>query len=75
MGIRRIFLSMSLMLGIASPALADNARDWQNTPIDLNMVFGYYNRIDTNTPIDTTLPIDGLSLNACLLYTSPSPRD
>lgn len=66
MGIRRLFLSMPLLLGIASPALADNARDWQNTPIDLNMVFGYYNRIDTNTPIDTTLPIDGLSLNADL---------
>lgn len=50
------------------PALgfADNARDWQNTPTDLNMVFGYYNRIDTNTPIDTTLPITGLSLNADL---------
>lgn len=45
---------------------ADNARDWQNLPTDLNMVFGYYNRIDTNTPIDTALPIDGLSLNADL---------
>lgn len=43
---------------------ADNARDWQNTPIDLNMAFGYYNLIDTNTPIDTALSIDGLSLNA-----------
>ena len=28
---------------------ADNARDWQNLPTDLNMVFGYYNKIDTNT--------------------------
>ncbi|NWE46772.1 transporter [Pseudomonas gingeri] len=45
---------------------ADNARDWQNIPIDLNMVFGYYNRVDTNTPIDTSLPLDGLSLNADL---------
>jgi hypothetical protein len=43
---------------------ADNARDWQNTPIDLNLAFGYYNLVDTNTPIDTSLPIDGLSLNA-----------
>ncbi|MCB1654706.1 MAG: transporter [Pseudomonadales bacterium] len=42
----------------------DNARDWQNLPTDLNMLFGYYSRIDTNTPIDTSLPIDGLSLNA-----------
>lgn len=30
------------------------------------MLFGYYNRIDTNTPVDTTLPITGLSLNADL---------
>lgn len=45
---------------------ADNARDWQNVPTDLHMLFGYYNRIDSNTPIDTSLPIDGLSLNADL---------
>ena len=43
---------------------ADNARDWQNTPTDLNMLLGYYNRVDSNTPIDTALPIKGLSLNA-----------
>lgn len=55
--------TLALMPGIG---FADNARDWQNTPTDLNMVFGYYNRIDTNTPIDTTLPINGLSLNADL---------
>ncbi|WP_449433153.1 transporter [Pseudomonas putida] len=61
----RLLLSLSIGL-CALPALADNARDWQNTPIDLNMVFGYYNRVDTNTPIDTSLPIDGLSLNADL---------
>lgn len=55
--------TLALMPGIG---FADNARDWQNTPTDLNMVFGYYNRVDTNTPIDTTLPINGLSLNADL---------
>lgn len=55
--------TLALMPGIG---FADNARDWQNTPTNLNMVFGYYNRVDTNTPIDTTLPINGLSLNADL---------
>jgi len=55
--------TLALMPGIG---FADNARDWQNTPTDMNMVFGYYNRVDTNTPIDTTLPITGLSLNADL---------
>jgi hypothetical protein len=64
--------SRLVTLGVTTLALtpmlifADNARDWQNLPTDLNMVFGYYNRIDTNTPIDTSLPIDGLSLNANL---------
>ncbi|MFG0417203.1 transporter [Pseudomonas sp. zjy_8] len=60
-----------MLLGIAASITtvttqADNARDWQNLPTDLNMIFGYYNLIDTNTPIDTSLPIDGLSLNADL---------
>lgn len=61
--------SKALLLMLATAPLlaeADNARDWQNVPIDLNMVFGYYNKIDTNTPIDTSLPLDGLSLNADL---------
>ena len=59
------FAAATLAL-IPGVGLADNARDWQNTPTDLNMVFGYYNRLDTNTPIDTSLPISGLSLNADL---------
>ena len=63
--------SLSRFIGLVAASgsaftFADNARDWQNTPIDLNLVFGYYNLIDTNTPIDTSLPIDGLSLNANL---------
>lgn len=45
---------------------ADNARDWQNLPTDLNMVFGYYSRVDTNTQINSPLPLDGLALNADL---------
>lgn len=59
------FCASTLAL-VPGMGFADNARDWQNTPTDLNMVFGYYNRVDTNTPIDTTLPITGLSLNADL---------
>lgn len=55
----------ALSLAIAPlTSWADNARDWQNVPTDLNMLFGYYNLVDSNTPIDTSLPIDGLSLNA-----------
>ncbi|OUM75940.1 phenol degradation protein meta [Pseudomonas caspiana] len=69
--LRRSLITSATMLGITVvlppiTAHADNARDWQNLPTDLNMIFGYYNLIDTNTPIDTSLPIDGLSLNADL---------
>lgn len=57
----------ALTLGLLpSISQADNARDWQNLPTDLNLIFGYYNKVDTNTPIDTSLPLDGLSLNADL---------
>ncbi|WP_236217193.1 transporter [Pseudomonas rhodesiae] len=59
-------LCASTLALVPAAGFADNARDWQNLPTDLNMVFGYYNRVDTNTPIDTTLPITGLSLNADL---------
>jgi hypothetical protein len=59
----RYFTTITLAV-VPVMVYADNARDWQNTPIDLNMAFGYYNLVDTNTPIDTSLPIDGLSLNA-----------
>ena len=58
-GLTALTLAMTPLL-----SHADNARDWQNTPTDLNLLFGYYNLVDTNTPIDTSLPIDGLSLNA-----------
>lgn len=63
MGYRYPLSALTLSL-VPLLAQADNARDWQNTPINLNMVFGYYNLVDSNTPIDTSLPLDGLSLNA-----------
>lgn len=70
MGLRSRTCSATLLgftVGLSSVAVhADNARDWQNLPTDLNMIFGYYNRIDSNTPIDTSLPIDGLSLKGDL---------
>lgn len=45
-------------------ASADNARDWQNTPIDTNFVFGYWNLVNSNTPVDSSFPLDGLSVDA-----------
>lgn len=66
LALRRYYFIATALALAPGPVLGDNARDWQNLPTDLNMVFGYYSRIDTNTPIDTSLPIDGLSLNADL---------
>ncbi|WP_211317710.1 transporter [Edaphovirga cremea] len=53
-----------LLCGAPLICEADNARDWQNLPTDLNLIFGYYSRVDTNTSIDTSLPLDGLKLDA-----------
>jgi hypothetical protein len=53
---------------------ADNARDWQNLPTDLNMVFGYYNRINTNTPIGPALTKEEFAIRqSCIeLQSAPS---
>ncbi|WP_178086427.1 hypothetical protein [Pseudomonas sp. GV071] len=56
----------SIVALVTCPLLAnaDNARDWQNTPIDTNFVFGYWNLVNSNTPIDSSFPLDGLSVDA-----------
>lgn len=60
------FVATLLLLGLPCSVLADNARDWQNVPKDINIVFGYYDSVRTNTAIDTSLPLNGASLNASL---------
>lgn len=57
-------LATALLIASPTLALADNARDWQNLPVDLNMVFGYWNLMNSNTPIDGSFPVDGLSVDA-----------
>ncbi|TJZ75489.1 transporter [Chitiniphilus eburneus] len=44
-------------------AHADNARDWQNMPINVPVGFAYYFNIDSNTAFDTNLPIKGADTN------------
>lgn len=46
-----------LLPGIAA---ADGARDWINLPIDTNLVYLYYNHVQSNTQLDTTLPVQGV---------------
>lgn len=45
-------------------AQADGARDWVNVPIDTNFLFLYYTYSNTNASIDSTLPIDGINVEA-----------
>ncbi|CAM3708937.1 transporter [Rahnella bruchi] len=64
----RVFNRLMLLVCLSTPCLsyADNARDWQNVPDDINILFGYYNRIDSNTSIDSSLPINNASVDANL---------
>lgn len=58
-----VLLTLAI-LGASMGAFADNARDWQNIPININIGFLYYNALDSNTSVDMSVPIDGLSVNA-----------
>jgi hypothetical protein len=51
---------------LSSMALADNARDWQALPTDLNMFFAYYSNVNATTSINTHLPFDGVNTDANL---------
>lgn len=51
-------LLFGLLPGIAA---ADGARDWMNLPIDTNLVYLYYNHVQSNTQLDTTLPVQGVN--------------
>ncbi|HFZ8995806.1 TPA: transporter [Citrobacter freundii] len=53
----RLFILSAAMLSLASlgslfpaTALADNARDWQNLPKDINLAFGYYDSMNVDAP-------------------------
>src|SRR5262249_36215123 len=56
-------LASGLTLG-AAPALADGARDWQNLPIDTNILFAYYTYSNTEASLDLSLPVEGVSVDA-----------
>ena len=67
MGKRKVFLAVSLVGGLSlstSPAFADGARDWQNLPIDTNILFAYYTYSNTEATVDLSLPVEGVSVDA-----------
>ncbi|MDQ8050848.1 transporter [Luteibacter sp.] len=61
---KQIVARIAVALSLLTPgvAIADGARDWINLPIDTQLVYVYYNHIDSNTQLDTSLPVDGLEI-------------
>lgn len=52
-------------LALASAgALADGARDWENVPVDTQILFLYYTYSNSEASVEPSLPIDGVSVNA-----------
>lgn len=50
---------------LASPsAFAQGARDWENVPVDTNILFLYYTYSNTEASVDPSLPIEGVSVDA-----------
>jgi hypothetical protein len=60
-------LKYSLLLApllLPTGALADGARDWLNVPVDMNFAYIYYTYSNSETGIDSPLPITGASVSS-----------
>lgn len=63
----KLLTIMICTICLVSPfSRADNARDWQNLPEDLNLFFAYYSRGDASSHVNTPLPFDGVNTTADL---------
>lgn len=49
---------------LAPAAYADGARDWMNLPVDTNLLFLYYTYSNSETEINSSLPVDGAEVSA-----------
>ena len=45
-------------------AKADGARDWLSAPIDMNFLYAYYTYSNSETSINSNLPVDGAEVSA-----------
>lgn len=57
-------MACMLFAGVSAPALADGARDWVNVPINMNFAYAYYAYSNSDTSFDTSLPVEGASVDA-----------
>lgn len=55
---------LSTFMIAAHPVRADGARDWENVPIDTNILFAYYTYSNTEASVEPSLPIEGVSVDA-----------
>lgn len=56
--------SIATALALSPAARADGARDWENVPIDTNILFAYYTYSNTEASVEPELPIEGVSVDA-----------
>lgn len=62
---RKPAVLLSCIAGLfAADALADGARDWENVPIDTNILFLYYTYSNSEASVDPSLPIKGVEVDA-----------
>lgn len=52
--------------GIHASAHADGARDWENVPVDTNLLFAYYNYSRNEIAFDPSLPVEGARIESQL---------
>lgn len=52
------------LVALPAPVRADGARDWENVPIDTNILFAYYTYSNTEASVDPSLPIEGIAVDA-----------
>ncbi|CAM0118304.1 transporter [Stenotrophomonas pavanii] len=53
-------------VGAQPDARADGARDWENVPIDTNLLFVYYTYARNEIAFDPSLPVDGAQIESQL---------
>ena len=66
MNAKATIASSILAVATAVPltAHADGARDWENVPVNTNILFAYYTYSNTEASVEPELPIEGVAVDA-----------
>lgn len=63
-GHRALKFAAALIAMAPMLAKADGARDWLNAPINMNFLYAYYTYSNSETSINSNLPVDGAEVSA-----------